>query len=169
MNDMGWNKTGGGFRSVNLIDEVVVDAAADDPRVWVPLAPGVQLRPFLFDVSNGAWSSLLRIEPGKQLACHYHTQVVHGYTVAGSWRYLEHDWVAKAGTYIFEPPGELHTLVADPAQGMTTFFVTRGSLIYTDAAGKQTGYEDVFTRLALCHAHFRSAGFDDGVIDGMIR
>jgi len=169
MNDMGWNRTGGGFRSVNLIDEIVVDTDPRDEAVWVTVAPGVRLRPFMFDVTNGAWSSLLRVEPGKSLACHYHTQPVHGYTVQGSWRYFEHDWVAKTGTYIFEPPGEMHTLVADATEGMTTFFVTRGSLVYTDAAGKQVGYEDVFTRLALCRAHFAAAGFDAGVIDGMIR
>jgi len=170
MNEMGWNRAGGGFRSVNLIDEIVVDTDAANPKVWVPLAPGVSLRPFMFDVTNGQWSSLLRVDPGKSLACHYHTQVVHGYTLAGAWRYLEHDWVAKAGTYIFEPPGEMHTLVADPQEGMTTFFVTRGSLIYTDrATGKQTGYEDVFTRLALCRSHYAAAGFADSVIEGMIR
>jgi hypothetical protein len=169
MNEMGWNRTGGGFRSVNLIDEIVVDAEVDDPRVWVPVAPGVSLRPFMFDVTNGAWSSLLRIDPGKRLACHYHTQPVHGFTIAGSWRYLEHDWVARTGTYIFEPPGELHTLVADPKDGMTTFFVTRGSLVYTDAAGTQTGYEDVFTRLSLCRRHYAAAGLDKNAIEKMIR
>jgi outer membrane protease len=29
----------------------------------------------------------------------------------GKWKYLEHDWVAEAGSYVFEPPGEIHTLV----------------------------------------------------------
>jgi 2,4'-dihydroxyacetophenone dioxygenase len=94
---------------------------------------------------------------------------VHGFTVKGSWRYLEHNWVASNGTYIFEPPGELHTLVADAKDGMTTFFVTRGSLIYTDEAGKQIGYEDVFTRLALCRRHFQEAGFESDTIERMIR
>jgi len=29
----------------------------------------------------------------------------------GHWRYLEHDWIAKPGTFIYEPAGEAHTLV----------------------------------------------------------
>lgn len=157
------------FSSVNLVDEVIVHAGDGDTAAWVPLAPGVSIRPMLFDVSNGGWSNLLRIEPGGSLACHYHTQPVHGYTVEGSWRYLEHDWISPQGTFIYEPPGELHTLVADPELGMTTFFVTRGSLIYTDADGTQTGYEDVFTRLALCRSHYAEHGFDPSVIDAMIR
>lgn len=153
---------------MNVVTEVVIDAAAD-PRSWVPIAPGVAIHPFLFDCSNGGWSSLLRVGPGGRLACHYHTQPVHGYTLEGSWHYLEHDWVAKAGTFIFEPPGEMHTLQADEKEGMTTFFVTRGSLIYTDADGRQIGYEDVFTRLALARAHYRANGLDAKLLDAMIR
>lgn len=52
---------------------------------------------------------------------------------------------------------------------MTTFFVTRGSLIYTDETGKQIGYKDVFTRLALCRRHFQEAGFESETIEHMIR
>lgn len=157
------------FRSVNLVDEIVVDGGTDDEAVWVPIRPGVSLRPMMFDVTNGGWSSLLRIAPGEKLACHYHTQPVHGLTLKGSWRYLEHGWVAREGTYIFEPPGEMHTLLAEAETGMTTFFVTRGSLVYTDAEGRQIGYEDVFTRLALCREHYARTGRDPAELERMIR
>ncbi len=76
----------------------------------------------------------------------------------GAWRYLEHDWVAETGSFIYEPPGEVHTLHADEKRGMSTFFVTRGSLVYTDARGKQIGFEDVFTRLARFREHLAAAG-----------
>lgn len=157
------------FRSVNVVSEVIEHFDRNDTRRWVPLRDGVAFRPFLFDVANGGWSSILRIAPGKQLACHYHTQPVYGYTIEGSWRYLEHDWIANAGTFIYEPPGEMHTLVAHETKGMTTFFVTRGSLIYTDAAGRQSGYEDVFSRLALARAHWDEQGLDPAELDGMMR
>jgi len=42
---------------------------------------------------------------------HYHVAGVHGYTMRGRWRYLEHDWIAEPCTYIYEPAGEAHTLV----------------------------------------------------------
>jgi hypothetical protein len=29
----------------------------------------------------------------------------------GHWRYLEHDWTAKPGTFIYEPAGELDALI----------------------------------------------------------
>ncbi len=109
------------------------------------------------------------MRPGGSLATHYHVGTVHAYVLEGSWRYLEHDWVAPAGTFIFEPPGEIHTLVADPALGMTTFFVNRGSLIYTDQAGHQIGFDDVFTRLALFRRHLAARGLDPAIAKAMIR
>ncbi len=58
---------------------------------------------------------------------------------------------------------------ADPKTGMTTFLVTRGSLIYTDAHGRQTGFEDVFTRLERFRRHVAENGLDPAVIERMIR
>ena len=95
--------------------------------------------------------------------------VVVGYVIKGSWRYLEHDWVAGEGTFVYEPPGEVHTLEADPKTGMTTFFVTRGALIYTDVQGQQIGFEDVFTRLARFRRHVAENGLDPAVVERMIR
>ena len=54
MNDLPWNGHRDGYRSTNLIDEIVVDADYDNPKVWVPLADGVMLRPMMFDITNGA-------------------------------------------------------------------------------------------------------------------
>jgi 2,4'-dihydroxyacetophenone dioxygenase len=38
---------------------------------------------------------------------------VRGYVLKGRWRHLEHTWVAWEGSYVFEPPGEVHTLTVD--------------------------------------------------------
>ena len=156
------------FSMVNLAKEIIDDTEADS-RLWIDLTEDVQQRPLLFDCTNGAWSNLLRVRPGGQLNCHYHTGTVHAFTLKGSWRYLEHDWVAGEGTFVYEPPGEIHTLQADLKTGMTTFFVTRGALIYTDQGGRQTGYEDVFTRLARFRRHVAEKGLDPAVVESMIR
>ncbi len=51
--------------------------------------------------------------------------------------YLEHDWVAEEGSYIFEPPGETHTLVVpDDGKEMITMFQVNGTLVYIDPHGK---------------------------------
>ena len=84
---------------------------------------------------------------------HYHVGGVHGYTIRGHWRYLEHDWIAEPGTYIYEPAGEAHTLVIteDSPEPMIAFFVVEGGLIYLDKPenGSFAAYEDGFTLLEL--------------------
>ena len=96
---------------------------------------------------------------------------MYGYTIQGKWRYLEHDWVATAGTFIYEPAGEAHTLVIldDSPEPMITFFVVSGGLVYVDEKGTCVGYEDGFTLLELAREHYRNAGLDASVLDTMIR
>lgn len=72
----------------------------------------------------------------------------------GRWRYLEHDREAVAGSYVFEPPGEVHTLlVPDGVDEMITLFHVTGSLLYCDPNGKVIGAEDVFSKLELAKEH----------------
>jgi hypothetical protein len=97
-------------------------------------------------------------------------QTVHGYTLRGSWRYLEHDWVATPGTYIFEPPGEVHTLVVDEdSETMVTFFVVESALIYVDDDGNQLGYDDVYTILEKARNYYREMGLNMAELEAMIR
>lgn len=156
------------FRSVNVVEEIVHDLDGRE-QIWVPLAEGVEMCPQVFDCTNGGWTNLIRIAPGGSLACHYHTGVVHGYTLRGSWRYLEHNWVAGVGTYIYEPNGEMHTLVADPEEGMTTLFVTHGCLVFVDSEGTMIGFEDVYSRLEKCRRHYRAISRDPVELDALIR
>ncbi len=60
-------------------------------------------------------------------------------------------------------------VVDDGGEEMLTFFVTRGSLVFTDAAGNVTGYEDVFTRLEQARAHYRKIGKNPADLDALIR
>ena len=72
--------------------------------------------------------------PGASLGLHAHTGSVRGLTLRGNWRYLEHDWVAGPGTFIYEPAGEAHTLVITETspEPALIFFVVEGSLVYLD-------------------------------------
>jgi len=79
----------------------------------------------------------------------------------GAWRYLEHDCVTSEGSFVYESPGEIHTLVVDEASGaqeMITFFKIHGAMIYLDEHGATTGYEDVFTKIAMCRKHYAEVG-----------
>jgi 2,4'-dihydroxyacetophenone dioxygenase len=46
---------------------------------------------------------------------------VHGYVISGAWRYAERPWTATAGSYVFEPPGGVHTLLGEGAESLTVF------------------------------------------------
>ena len=88
----------------------------------------------------------------------------------GRWHYLEHDWVATEGAYVFEPPGETHTLVVpDDVEEMITFFQVNGIMYYVDAWGKPLGFEDVFTKIDMCRAHYAQVGLGADYVDQFIR
>ena len=38
------------------------------------------------------------------------------------------------------------------------YFQVSGVLYYVDTYGKHLGYEDVFTKIGMCHAHFENVG-----------
>ena len=151
----------------------IADIDVDDNRRWVPYAEGVWFQPCCFNVTSGGFSVVLKGLPGAKLGVHYHVGTVRGYTMRGHWRYLEHDWVAKPGTFIYEPAGEAHTLVIteDSPEPMVTLFVVGGGLIYLDKPvnGAVAAYEDGFTLLELTRNYYRGAGFDVRLLDLLVR
>lgn len=151
--------------------EIVVGSVIpEDERVWVPQAPDVWFRPLCLNTVQGYWVNLLRVRKSGVLSRHRHPAPVHGMVLRGKWHYLEHDWVACEGSYVFEPPGETHTLVVpeDVAEMITLFHIT-GAMIYVDPWGKQTGYEDVFSKIELCRAHYTACGLGADYVNQFIR
>lgn len=145
-------------------------AVPDDERLWVPQADGVWFRPLCLSVSGGYWVNLLRVRRAGVLSRHRHPGPVHAYVIRGRWHYLEHDWIAEAGSYAFEAPGETHTLVV-PAdcEEMITWFHVSGGLVYVDPYGKETGYEDVFTKIAAARKHYEAVGLGEDFVKRHIR
>jgi hypothetical protein len=70
----------------------------------------------------------------------------------------------------YELPGEIHTLVVDELTGageMVTFFNIHGAMVY--AAGAVTGYEGVFTKIAMCRKHYAECGLGESFVDVLVR
>jgi len=153
--------------------EIAIPAIPEDERVWVPQAPLVWFRPLLLNTVTGSWCNLLRVRKSGVLSRHIHPSWVTGYVIRGAWRYLEHDWVAGEGSFVYEPPGEIHTLVVDAATGgateMITFFNIHGAMVYVDEQGQSTGYEDVFTKIEMCRRHYTEVGLGAGYVDQFVR
>ncbi|MDJ0674216.1 MAG: 2,4'-dihydroxyacetophenone dioxygenase family protein [Calothrix sp. MO_167.B42] len=154
-----------------LRHEYMANTRIDDERYWIPYGEGTWFQACYFNVTTGGFANVLKILPGRQLDTHYHISTVHGFTLRGKWGYREHDWIATPGSYIFEPPGELHTLYVpeDSPEPMITFFVLSGGLIYTKSDGSFAGYDDGFTLLELAREHYLEVGLDESLIDAMIR
>src|ERR1700746_22238 len=89
-----------------MVSDVFVGSALEpdaDEREWVPQSPTVAFRPLVLNVSQGYYINILRVRSSGVLSRHRHSGPVHAFTLRGSWRYLEHDWVASPGDYAFEP------------------------------------------------------------------
>lgn len=91
---------------------------------------------------GGSYTMMTRMPPGCRLPKHRHMGPVSGFTISGSWRYLEYDWVATAGSYIYEPPGSVHTLVVEGDEPAVVIFEIAGGLVLFDENDNVVGYDD---------------------------
>ena len=155
----------------NALPEIVIPSAIpEDEKLWVKQAENVYFRPLCLNASQGYWMNLLKVTKSGVLSRHRHPNAVHGFVLKGRWHYLEHDWEAKEGSYVYEPPGETHTLVVpEDVEEMITFFQVNGIMSYVDPWGKLLGYEDVFTKIDLCRKHFTNIGLGENYVDQFIR
>ncbi|MEM7374747.1 MAG: 2,4'-dihydroxyacetophenone dioxygenase family protein [Bacteroidota bacterium] len=150
-------------------EDMIFDAIPEDERVWVPQAPNIWFRPLLLDTVGGRWFNLLKVRRSGVLSRHRHPAPVFGYVIKGHWHYLEHDFVASPGKFLFEPPGETHTLVVNSDEEMITMFNVNGAMVYVDENGKAIGYEDVFTKIEMCIAHYEEVGLGKDFVAQFVR
>jgi len=162
-----------GQQPAGMLPDLVVESALDldhDERLWVPQGPDVDFRPLLFSVSHGYYVNLLRVRRSGVLSRHRHAGPVSAWVMRGRWHYLEHDWWAEQGSYVFEPPGETHTLVVpDDVVEMITLFHVSGGYVYVDPDGAPVGVEDVFSKLAATRAHYEEVGLGVERAEALVR
>jgi len=124
----------------------------------------------MLNTVSGGWFNLLRVRKSGVLSRHRHPMAVYGYVIKGRWHYLEHDWIAEQGGFVYEPPGEVHTLVVEEGvEEMITMFNVNGAMIYVDEKGSTIGYEDVFTKLEMCQAHYEEVGLGADFVNQFVR
>ena len=109
---------------------------------WIPILPSVWIKHLAFDVGHGGYANLIRVEKGGMIGRHRHRGTVEGVCLEGSWKYLEYDWVATAGSYVHETPGAIHTLYSE--KGMLTYFQMVGPLEFFDDNDDLLMVHDVF-------------------------
>jgi len=148
----------------------VQDAPTDDQRYYVPLTETVSTRPLWISPAQNRWCDVLMAKEAGLVNRHYHPHEVFAYTISGEWSYLEHDWVATAGDFVYETPGEAHTLVAhDHPEPMKVHFNVRGPLIWLDEQGEPDGVFDVFNYIDICREHYDAVGLGADYVNGLFR
>lgn len=104
---------------------------------FVDFGQGVQLQVLQVDLDQGLWVVRTRFQPGVTIPTHKHTGAVFALTLAGSWKYLEYPDVNRAGSYLFEPAGSVHTLSVPETETEVTdvWFAIYGANLNLDANG----------------------------------
>ena len=93
------------FRPGAAPEAYIQDAATLDERWYAPLSPTAGSRPLFISPSQNRWCDVLMAKGAGMVNRHYHPQQVFAYTISGKWGYLEHDWVATKGDWIYDAPG----------------------------------------------------------------
>ncbi len=110
----------------------------EDELPFVSIGEGSLVQLVRVDLANGVWVIRSRFEPGYQVQTHRHTGHVDAFTLSGSWHYLESpEYVNRAGSYLYEPAGSVHTLAVPGSNTEVTevCFTIHGANLNLDAAG----------------------------------
>ena len=143
------------------IQEAVARHAGIDDVPWVPspVYPGSQMRLLQADFDIGLYVLAGRLSGGLEVGTHRHTGAVHMFTLAGAWGYREHDFVNRAGSYLYEPAGSVHTFFVPPGPETTeTLSVIYGQTEYLDEAGQVTHVSDARINLRTYYEACEAAG-----------
>ena len=108
---------------------------------FVDIGDGSLLKVLQVKPAEGLWIIENVFKAGYEVERHKHTGPVWGYTTSGAWRYKEHDYINRAGSFLYEPAGSDHTLQA-LEDDTRVWFQMFGSNINLDAEGNITSVVD---------------------------
>ena len=106
---------------------------------FVQAGEGNTLQVLQVDLAQGIWIVRNKFDPGTVIQTHKHTGHVYAVTLSGSWHYLESpEAVNRAGSYLYEPAGSVHTLNVPETNTEPTdvWFAVHGANLNLDANGQ---------------------------------
>lgn len=124
------------------IDTALIDVEALPWMPFLPYSDTVMVKAIKVDPIRGEWTTLLKAPAGMQLPRHHHSGTVQVYTIGGQWKYLEHDWTATPGSFVFETAGTEHTPVAVGEEDVVTLNIVMGDWILLDDDGRVLAIEN---------------------------
>ena len=120
-----------------------VDIAEKDSP-WVPFGDNAAIKHLLFDTRHNIYSNILWLKGPGVVGTHKHRGYVVMMCLEGSAHYLEYSWLATPGSFIYETPGEAHTLVSDRPDGCKLFGWMQGPNEFYDSDGNFVMTADVW-------------------------
>ena len=76
----------------------------------------------------------------------------------------------KNGSYLFEPPGSIHTIFVDEYyEEMITLFHNFEALLYCDEKGKTLVSNNIFDRVEAARKHFKNVELGEDILNQFIR
>jgi quercetin dioxygenase-like cupin family protein len=106
----------------------------EDELPWADIGGGNKLKVLQVKEREGLWIVQNVFQPGFEVQTHKHTGPVYAYTVSGGWKYAEYEYVNRAGSFLYEPAGSVHTLQCIEAD-TNVWFQIYGANLNLDAEG----------------------------------
>ncbi|ADP80151.1 2,4'-dihydroxyacetophenone dioxygenase family protein [Pseudofrankia inefficax] len=113
----------------------------EDQVPFVAIGDGSFFRVLLVDATNGLWIIENRFAAGYRVQTHRHTGPVFAYTTSGAWKYEEQTEINRAGSFLLEPAGSVHTLTVIEDQ-TRVWFQMYGVNLNLDASGNVESVSD---------------------------
>ena len=129
-----------------------------DELPFVDIGDGSLLKVIQVKEREGLWIVENIFQAGYEVQKHKHTGPVWGYTTSGAWKYKEYDYVNRAGSFLYEPAGSVHTLqsIEDDTH---VWFHMYGVNLNLDADGNVESVADGAGSLAFYLAMCEQMGF----------
>jgi 2,4'-dihydroxyacetophenone dioxygenase len=128
-----------------------------DELPFVDIGDGSKLKVIMVKEAEGLWIIENVFQAGYEVQRHKHTGPVYAYTTSGAWRYKEYDDVNRAGSFLYEPAGSIHTLQVTE-DNTHVWFQMYGANLNLDADGEVESVSDGASTLAVYLALAEQAG-----------
>ena len=127
---------------------------------WADAGHGIELKVVMVRDDDALWIVRNRFAPGAAVQTHRHTGPVYAHTLSGAWHYLEYPEVNRAGSFLFEPAGSVHTLAVpvDNTEPTDVWFQIHGVNLNLDADGNVESITDGPGVLAVYYALCETQG-----------
>lgn len=155
------------FSMCNMIEELSNQVDLENDPRWMTSDNQIAALPVMLDVTHGSWVVLVKAKAGSAMPMHYHTKPLYVFTIYGHWHYPEHPWQAKAGHFLYEVPGELHTPIF--LKDTLLYTVATGPIIYLGKNGEVDTITDVYAHVKAVREHYQKIGLSEDDFKKIIR